>query len=130
MMVTGILKRGEYFDSVSLMLIAKKISELEIVLDSAAVMGPPENKAMLQTAGLLTDELQNAGDMDLMIAYKCNSQNESDLITKKINQFLKKSGDIEKSSGSLNPSSIESAIKILPDANLAMISVAGKYAGD
>jgi len=130
MMVTGILKRGEYFDSVSLMLIAKKISELEIGLDSAAVMGTPENKSMLQTSGLLTDELQNAGDMDLMIAYKCNSQNESDLISKKINEFLKKSDNTNKSSGSLNPSSLESAIKILPDANLAMISVAGKYAGD
>jgi len=130
MIVTGILKRGEYFDSVSLMLIAKKISELEIVLDSAAVMGTLENKSMFQTSGLLTDELLNAGDMDLMIAFKCNSQNESDLITKKINEFLKKSGDTAKSSGSLNPSSIESALKILPDANLVMISVAGKYAGD
>lgn len=130
MMVTGILKRGEYFDSVSMMLIAKKISELEIALDSAAVMGTPENKAMLQSSGLLTDELQNAGDMDLMIAFKCNSQNESDLILQKINEFLKKSGDAVKSSGSLNPFSLESAIKILPDANLVMISVAGKYAGD
>lgn len=130
MMVTGILKRGEYFDSVSLMLIAKKISELEIVLDSAAVMGTPENKSMLQISGLLTDELQNAGDMDLMIAYKCNSQNESDLILQKINEFLKKSGDAVKSSGSQNPSSLESAIKILPDVNLVLISVAGKYAGD
>ncbi|PIW98758.1 MAG: FdrA family protein [Ignavibacteria bacterium CG_4_8_14_3_um_filter_37_9] len=130
MIVTGILKRGEYFDSVSLMLIAKKISELEIVLDSAAVMGTPENKSMLQTSGLLTDELQNADDIDLMIAYKCNSQNESVLISKKINEFLKKSDNTNKSSGSLNPSSLESALKILPDANLAMISVAGKYAGD
>ena len=130
MIVTGILKRGEYFDSVSLMLIAKKISELEIVLDSAAVMGTPENKSMLQTSGLLTDELQNAGDMDLMIAYKCNTQNESNLITQKINEFLKKSGDTDTSSGSQNPSSLESALKILPDANLVMISVAGKYAGD
>ncbi|MFA6599354.1 MAG: acyl-CoA synthetase FdrA [Ignavibacteriaceae bacterium] len=130
MMVTGILKRGEYFDSVSLMLIAKKISELDIVLDSAAVMGTPENIALLKSSGLLTDELQNAGDMDLMIAFKCNSQNESDLISKKINEFLKKSSDEIESPGSQNPSSLESAIKILPDANLAMISVAGKYAGD
>jgi len=129
-MVTGILKRGEYFDSVSLMLIAKKISELEIVLDSAAVMGTPENKSLLQISGLLTDELQNASDMDLMVAYKCNSQNESHLISKKINEFLKKSDNTNKSSGSLNPSSLESALKILPDANLAMISIAGKYAGD
>ena len=130
MMVTGILKRGEYFDSVSLMLIAKKISELEIVLDSAAVMGTLENKSLLQSSGLLKNELQNACDMDLMIAYKCNSQNDSDLISKKINELLKKSGESDKSSGSLNPSSLESAVKILPDANLAMISVAGKYAGD
>jgi len=130
MIVTGILKRGEYFDSVSLMLVAKKISEIDTVLDSAAVMGTPENKSILKTSGLLTDEIQNASEMDLMIAYKCNSQNESDLISQKINGLLKRSGDSEKSSSSVNPSSIESAVKVLQGANLVMISVAGKYAGD
>jgi len=129
-MVTGILKRGEYFDSVSLMLIAKKISEIEIVLDSAAVMGTPENKSILQSSGLLTTEIQNAGDMDLMIAFKCNSQKESEIISQNINDFLKKSAESEKSSAEINPSSIESACALLPGANLAMISVAGKYAGD
>jgi len=130
MIVKGILKRGEYFDSVSLMLVAKKISELDIVLDSAAVMGTPENISLLKSSGLLTEELQNASDMDLMIAYKCNTQNESELITQKINELLKRSDKTDNASGSLNPSSIESAIKALPGANLAMISVAGKYAGD
>ncbi len=130
MIVTGILKKGEYFDSVSLMLVAKKISEFDIVLDSAAVIGTPENKSILQSSGLLTSELQSAGDMDLMIAYKCKTQDESDLISQKINELLKRSDKTDNASGGVKPSSIESAIKVLPGANLVMISVAGKYAGD
>ncbi len=38
-MLKSILKKGEYYDSVSLMFIAHKISELESVTDSAVVMG-------------------------------------------------------------------------------------------
>lgn len=128
-MIKSILKKGEYFDSVSLMFIAKKISEIDAVTDSAVVMGTKENKSMLQSAGLMTGELQPADDMDLMITFKCASAEESEIILGKINDLLKQSKESKTTGETLNPSSIESAVKYLPDANLAMISVAGRYAG-
>lgn len=48
-MIKSILKKGEYYDSFSLMFIEKKISEIEAVNDSAVVMGTKENKSMLQS---------------------------------------------------------------------------------
>jgi len=44
MIVKGIIKKGEYYDSVTLMMAAKKLNELSRVLDSAIVMGTTENK--------------------------------------------------------------------------------------
>jgi len=38
MNVLTIIKKGEYFDSISIMLLAKQISEMEGVSDSAVVM--------------------------------------------------------------------------------------------
>lgn len=128
-MIKGILKKGEYFDSVSLMFIAKKISEIDSVSDSAVVMGTKENKSMLQSAGLMTDELQPADDMDLMIAYKCGSAGDAEIVLHKIEALLKQSKESVQSKDTLNPSSVESAVKQMPGANLAMISVAGRYAG-
>ncbi len=128
-MINSILKKGEYFDSVSLMFIAKKISEIEAVTDSAVVMGTKENKSMLQSAGLITDELKSADDMDLMIAFQYGSAEESDIILGKINELLKQSKESKTTGETLNPMSIESAVQQLPGANMAMISVAGRYAG-
>ncbi len=130
MIVTGILKKREFFDSVSLMLLAKKISELENVTDSSVVMGTNENKTLLQKSGLMTDELQTADDMDLLISFKCPSAEISKTIMQSIDTLLKKKDSPEGGSNALQPSSIDMAISHMPDANLVMISVAGRYAGN
>jgi len=43
----GFIRKGEYFDSVSLMIISKELTQLEGVIDSAVVMGTKENKDIL-----------------------------------------------------------------------------------
>ena len=43
MIIKGIVKKGEYFDSVSLMIVAHKINQIQGVTDSAVVMGTKEN---------------------------------------------------------------------------------------
>ena len=60
MIIKGILKKGEYFDSVSLMIAANKINQLEGVIDSAVVMGTKENKAILKASGFLIEQFQDA----------------------------------------------------------------------
>ena len=64
--IKGIVKKGEYFDSISLMITVQKINKIEGVIDSAVVMGTRENKAILKRVGFLVDEFQSADDTDLL----------------------------------------------------------------
>jgi FdrA protein len=125
----GIIKKGEYYDSISIMLIAKHISEMEGVADSAVVMGTKENKSTLTSSGLMTPFIQPAGEMDLIVALKLKDGIDSKNVLSKIDEIFKatkKSDDGE----NFTPQSIDGALNVLPDANMAMISVAGRYAGD
>ena len=70
MKITGIVKKGEYFDSVSIMLVAKKLSGIKDIIDSAVLMGTKENISVLKSSGLLIPEFQAAGEMDLLVVFK------------------------------------------------------------
>ncbi len=89
MIIKGILKKGEYFDSVSLMIAANKINQLEGVMDSAVVMGTKENKAILKASGFLIDQFREAGDTDLLIAVKTGTRDIARKVLEKIDAELK-----------------------------------------
>jgi FdrA protein len=129
MKIFGIVKKGEYYDSISIMLIARQVSEMKDVADSAVVMGTKENKSILESSGLMTKEMASAGEMDLIVALKLKDGADGSGMQIKIDALfkaLKKADD----GTALNPQSIEGAITAVPGANLALISVAGRYAGD
>ena len=52
MIVAGRVKRGAYFDSVTLMTVRRKITALAGVTDAAVVMASPENREILADSGL------------------------------------------------------------------------------
>ena len=130
MPVKGIIKKGEYYDSVTLMLVARDATKLEGVEDAAVVMGTLQNKSILETSNMLLDEFKNAQDNDLLIAVKGATDEVVEKALKEIENLLKKSRSKKEEESTYSPKSIEGALKIMPDANLALISVAGKYAGD
>lgn len=111
------------------MLIAKQVSELHGVLDSVVVMGTPENKSILLSTGLMTNDIRSANDMDLVVAFRLKEDADSKVILDKVEELFKSQKQI-KNEEDLNPSSLDTALKILPEANLAIISVAGRYASD
>ena len=130
MIIKGILKKGEYFDSVSLMIAANKINQLEGVIDSAVVMGTKENKAILKASGFLIEQFHEAGDTDLLIAVKAATQDAAEKVLENIDADLKKLIKKKDTPGHFIPKSIDAAIEALPGANLSLISVPGKYAAD
>jgi len=129
MNIIGIIKKGEYYDSISIMLIAKHISEMEGVADSAVVMGTKENKSILTSSGLMTPDIQPAGEMDLIVALKLKEGIDSKNVLSKIDEIFKATKKSDQGE-TFTPQSIDGAMKVLPNANMAMISVAGRYAGD
>jgi FdrA protein len=130
MVVKGISKQGEYFDSVSLMMVARELTKMEGILDAAVVMGTPENKAILEGVGLLLPEFKEAGDSDLLIGFKVEDKSVLEKAMQRVDTLLEGLRHRSAETSDFFPKSIESALKVIPDANLALISVAGRYAAD
>jgi FdrA protein len=130
MAVKGLVRQGEYYDSVTLMRAGKALAALEGIEDAAIVMGTAENRAILASANLLCADLLEAGETDLLIAVMAATE------------FLALEGlaraegvlaDLKKrttAGAAFRPRSLEGALEALPDARLALISVAGRFAGE
>jgi FdrA protein len=126
--VKCLIKRSEYHDSVSLMLAAQELARLPGVLDAAVVMATEANKGILKEAGLLTPEAESASPNDLVIAV--NGDEEA------LDQALAEAGKLlqkkvaREAGGDFRPKTIRGALKSNPAANVAVISVAGRFAAD
>lgn len=126
----GMVKRGEYYDSVSLMKLAQKLRELPGVIDSAAVMGSIENRKILGAAGLMIADFAQAADSDLLIALVARTEKQAEQVLREIDNLLVSLKETDSASQGILPRTIADAKKIIPDANLILISIAGKYAGE
>ena len=128
MVLKGMVKKGEYFDSISLMIVTQAVNGLEDCLESAVVMGTRENRAILESAGMLLPEFTNANDADLLVAIKAETDEKAGTVLAKIEEQLQRLRKKDDSTEDFVPKSLDGALKVLPDANLSLISVAGKYA--
>ena len=130
MVLQGFIKKGEYFDSVSLMIVSKEVNALPGIADSAIVMGTAQNKDIVRGANLYIKELFDTGDdTDLLIALKAESEAVVKETLTKIDDMFKALRNKKDEGGtSFTPKSLEGAIDALPGANISLISVAGRYA--
>jgi FdrA protein len=130
MIVAGQIKKGAYFDSVTLMRVGKELTGLPGVADAAVVMGTKSNQAILNSSGLLIPKFNAAGDTDLLIAVKAKGAKAAETALAAVDGLLGKATRKTVTGGEIRPASLEGALKVLPEANLALISVAGRYAGE
>lgn len=129
MTVKTLIKTSAYHDSVSLMLIARELSKLEGVKDAAVVMGTEANKSILANAGLFTAAAGVASSNDLVIAVAASSDALAEMALQKAEVLLKQKTSSEQTAG-FKPRTIRGALSTHPAANVAVISVAGRYAAD
>jgi len=127
MTIRALVKPGEYHDSVSLMLVARELAGLEGVHDAAVVMATEANKSILAGSGLLTAEIEAASANDLVIAINAGDVLMAAQALGKVEELLKKKTAPE-APGEFRPKTIRSALSLHPGANVAVISVAGRYA--
>ena len=131
MIVRGEIKKGSYYDSITLMRVGKAVAALDGVTDAAVVMGTQTNKGILGASGLYLSDFDAAGDTDLLIAVKAEAGAAVDQALAEVEKELKEATKKKSAGGAAaRPSSLEGAVEVLPGANLAIISVAGRYAGD
>ena len=127
----GTLVQGKYLDSVKLMLISQEIRQQSGVQDAVAIMATTENKAILKATDMLLPEFEGALETDICIAVKAETEELCREIIELVKVWLQKGlpGAVQSETAEFQPRSIEGAVKQFPEANLALISIAGKYAG-
>ena len=121
------IKPSEYHDSITLMLVAKALLELAGVEDAAVVMGTPANLEITAAAGLLTDTAAAARPDDLVIAIRAADERSGQAALRHADELLAARAP-KATLAAQRPKSLASAVAAAPDANLAVISVAGRYA--
>lgn len=127
-MIRGVVLSGAYFDSVMLMAVSQRLKRLPGVNDVALHMGTPTNKAILRSAGLFIPAFEHAGADDLMVAVSALDANAGDAAMAALDDALRSAGDDTERGDA--PLTVDRAAARLPDANVALVSVPGRYAAD
>ncbi len=130
MVTKNFVINNRYFDSIMLMSLSNRLREkVSGIEEAAAIMGSDENKKILREAGLLDEEGERALPGDLIIAIKGKSQEAVESGWKVAMDLLRGEAEkIDEKKAGASPRTIKSALKVLPDANLVLISLPGEYA--
>jgi FdrA protein len=123
-----IVRRSSYHDSVALLRASREMEAVLGVHRAAAIMGTPQNLALLREAGLLSTEAESAGPTDLVMAVLADDAAAAEAATAAAEAVL--AGPV-RTAGMLDtrPRSLPTALRMLPGATLALISVPGTHAG-
>lgn len=133
-MIHAFLKKGSFQDSVSLMLVSRKLSEHPSVDEISVMMGTPANKELLTATGFWDPLFDEATPNDICISIKAETQDSG--IVKVISDELEAAlADLAKNQGGggkriPKARRWESAKDKLPGSNLLLVSVAGEYAAE
>jgi FdrA protein len=123
------IRKGEYHDSVALMLLTRELLAAPGVADAAIVMGTEANKAILADSGLLAEAAREAEPNDLIISVRAASPEEASAALARAEHLLQERRTSQAGEDSASrPKTLAAALRMAPDANLAVISVAGRYA--
>ena len=133
MVIQARIKRNTYFDSITLMKIARTLTAKEGVEDAAAIMGTEANLQLLVEAGLmLPEELKGkAGPADVLLVVRASDEEGAEAALQAAEEQLGQrvhAHAASERSEERQPSSLEEAVRLHADAQVAVISVPGPYA--
>jgi FdrA protein len=124
----ALIRRSFYQDSMVLMQLAAELRALPGVREAAALMGTPANQEVLATAGLATPETRSATAGDLLLAVDADTEAAAEAALAAGARRLDERREARDAAGRVLPRTLDGALRQMPDANLAMISVPGAYA--
>lgn len=118
---------GLYQDSVVLMRVAAQVRKAAGVREVALFMGTPANHALLEQAGLASVAGRRAGPNDLIITVRADDEAAAAAGVASVRDLLAESSREHAATAEVRPRSLESALRMLPEANLVALSVPGAY---
>ena len=122
-----VVRKNAYFDSVTLMSLGSKVKKLEGVSQAVVVMATEMNREILMNVGLGNEETENAGPNDLVLAVEAEGEEALLAAFGEIEEKLAGNQDKKKNRDSVYKTQ-EEALKDGVKANLAVISVPGRFA--
>jgi FdrA protein len=121
------IERGRYLDSVALMRVSRELGALPGVDAAAAMIGTPSNRRLLAEAGLLAAAGEKATPNDLIIAVRGRTERAAlDALQAADGLLVQPAHAADE--GLPRARSLAAALELLPQANLALISVPGDFA--
>jgi FdrA protein len=123
-----IVLKNSYYDSAFLMLTSKALREIPGINDAALVMATGANVELLSEIGLFDPEIGMITPNDLIIAVRGEGEEALEQAFKTAEELLHRRKTQVEEGEEYRPASLDRAIRMLPGANLVIISVPGMYA--
>ena len=128
-MLKIIIKPNQYSDSVSLMQLSKKLSDLDGVEKVSVMMGSPANKEILENTGFAGPELADAGPGDLIVGIVATDDATVDAVLQQLEVELTAQSATRNSGTLQGVRSLSRALSKAPQAELALVSIPGDHRG-
>ena len=122
------IRKNTYYDSVTLMIISKDVKNLPGVTEALVGMGTDLNREIAGNLGLDADGFEEVTANDFFVAADCDNEDCFKKVVEKVDELLNKKA--EKSKAEYFPPTLDGAIKVEKDLNVAVISVPGRFAAD
>jgi len=120
------VRPNQYFDSIFLMGVNKRLSAIDGVRQSAVLMGSPANKRLLADIGISGEGVDVAGPNDLLLAVVADTSQIVEDALGRSEAWIEGRGGVSPARTSVRTQA--RAVADRPDANLAVLSIAGEYA--
>ena len=137
MLIQARVKRDMYFDSITLMKMARFLTEMDGIDDAAAIMATEPNLQLLGEAGLTpfegnAESVGSVGPADVLIVVRASDETSAeaalDAAEKQLAQRPATNHVGSPGAPMAQPRSLEQAVQLHPEASVAAISVPGPYA--
>jgi succinyl-CoA synthetase alpha subunit len=121
-----VIRKNQYYDSVFLMTVNRRISEVQGVQQTAVLMGSPANKQLLLDIGIQDAQIEAAQPNDLIVAAIADTEGIVEDVLGRLDEWL--NAIPESAPVSQQVHTLQEGLGMQPHANLAVISVPGEYA--
>lgn len=122
------IMKNAYYDSVTLMRISGDVKIIDGVREALVGMGSDLNKEIAGNIGLDCPELSELTANDFFVTVNCDSEAIFENVKAKIQELLTKKA--KGAAAEHFPATLDGAIKDIPELNMAVISVPGRFAAD
>jgi FdrA protein len=126
-MLYSVIKSNTYQDSLRLMQLSNTLNGADGINQVSVTMGSPTNKEILRSAGLDTPEVDGARPTDLVIVADVADAAVGDALLARVDDFLRYRVPVSGRSKLRSARSLERAVGMLGQADLAIVSIPGQY---